>query len=406
MKSDAPPLQAPSTTPSLRARLRRLLKPPRLLALTRAGKFFVLMTLGVGFGAINTGNNLLFLMFGMMLSLILASGILSEAVLRHLTVRRRLPRRFVAGHPAPGRLIVRNQGWWPALSVEACEQNPRGVVGPAADTEVGPRTVPWWKFWRQQTDEHSRPVAAAYLMRVDAGLEERPPAHYELPHRGRYRLPGLQLRTRFPFSLFEKSRPFDAEAIITVFPAPITSGEWLGKLESSWGETARNQRGRGEEYFGLRDYRPGEDQRAIHWKSSARRGEPVVRENEARKRRALQIIFDNRAPDSNLRRWTPIFELGLRHLAGLIQELHAAGYQLSLITAEGQVTPEQGSDLDAFFEHLALLPLASPDAIGPQAPAVDEATETRLVVGFLGGESTATGDELHLSLAELVEASQ
>ena len=50
------------------------------------------MTLLVGFGAINTGNNLLYLLLGMMLALILLSGVLSETTLRKLRVRRRLRR--------------------------------------------------------------------------------------------------------------------------------------------------------------------------------------------------------------------------------------------------------------------------------------------------------------------------
>ena len=61
---------------------RRWIRPPRRLSFTREGKYFVGITLGVGFAAINTGNNLLYLLLGMMLSLIIASGIMSEMSLR------------------------------------------------------------------------------------------------------------------------------------------------------------------------------------------------------------------------------------------------------------------------------------------------------------------------------------
>ena len=53
-------------------------RPPRKLKFTREGKFFVGITLGVGFAAINTGNNLLYLLLGMLLSLIVLSGVMSE----------------------------------------------------------------------------------------------------------------------------------------------------------------------------------------------------------------------------------------------------------------------------------------------------------------------------------------
>jgi hypothetical protein len=62
---------------------------PRRLKLTREGKYFIFITFGVGVAAINTGNNLLYLLLGMLLSLIIVSGVLSELSLRHLTVARR-----------------------------------------------------------------------------------------------------------------------------------------------------------------------------------------------------------------------------------------------------------------------------------------------------------------------------
>ena len=75
----------------------RARKPPRRLKFTREGKFFVGITLGVGFAAINTGNNLLYLLLGMLLALIVVSGLMSELTLRGLTVVRRLPLRAQVG---------------------------------------------------------------------------------------------------------------------------------------------------------------------------------------------------------------------------------------------------------------------------------------------------------------------
>src|SRR3977135_3563862 len=75
------------------------MRPPRRLKFTREGKFFVGITLGVGFAAINTGNNLLYLLLGMLLALIIVSGLMSELSLRDLTVVRRLPLRAQVGRP-------------------------------------------------------------------------------------------------------------------------------------------------------------------------------------------------------------------------------------------------------------------------------------------------------------------
>ena len=82
---------------NLLARVRRWLRPPRRLRPTRAGWSFFAITFGVGFAALNTGNNLLYLVLALMLSFLVLSGVLSESALRGIAVRRRLPRELYAG---------------------------------------------------------------------------------------------------------------------------------------------------------------------------------------------------------------------------------------------------------------------------------------------------------------------
>src|SRR5688500_2918645 len=90
------------------SRLRRRLRPPRRLSFTREGKIIVILAIGVGFAAINTGNNLLYLLLGWLLSFIIASGILSELTLRALTVTRRPPPRVYAGEPFLMEVVIEN----------------------------------------------------------------------------------------------------------------------------------------------------------------------------------------------------------------------------------------------------------------------------------------------------------
>ena len=86
---------------------------------TREGKAFIFVTGGVGLAAINTGNNLLFLIFGFMLSLIVMSGILSEIVLRNVRVSRRLPERAFAGATTLIEVRLKNdKSWAPSYSLE------------------------------------------------------------------------------------------------------------------------------------------------------------------------------------------------------------------------------------------------------------------------------------------------
>jgi len=92
----------------LRARLARLFRRSRRLRSTREGKYFIAITIGVGLAAINTGNNLLFLLLGWMCSVIIASGVLSELSLRGLVVMRVPPPRVFAGRPFLMGISLRN----------------------------------------------------------------------------------------------------------------------------------------------------------------------------------------------------------------------------------------------------------------------------------------------------------
>jgi nicotinamidase-related amidase len=85
----------PGPNPALtRSRLR--FRPPRSLRATRAGWCFIAIIFGVGFAALNTGNNLLYLVLSLMLAFLVLSGLLSETSLRGIRVKRLLPRELIA----------------------------------------------------------------------------------------------------------------------------------------------------------------------------------------------------------------------------------------------------------------------------------------------------------------------
>ena len=75
----------------------RWLRPPRQLRPTRAGWSFFALTFGVGFAALNTGNNLLYLVLSLMLAFLVLSGVLSESALRGIALRRRAAARALRG---------------------------------------------------------------------------------------------------------------------------------------------------------------------------------------------------------------------------------------------------------------------------------------------------------------------
>ena len=75
---------------------------------TKEGWWFLFATLGLGFAAINTGNNLLYLLLSMLLGTIVVSGVLSEQCLRRLRLHRAAPREIFAGTPAAVGCLLHN----------------------------------------------------------------------------------------------------------------------------------------------------------------------------------------------------------------------------------------------------------------------------------------------------------
>ncbi|RIK89934.1 MAG: hypothetical protein DCC71_25750, partial [Proteobacteria bacterium] len=181
--------------PALAARLRRLLEPPRRLRPTRAGWLFFFLVFAVGFAALNTGNNLLYLVLALMLSFLVLSGVLSEAALRGIQVERRLPFEWIAGRPGRVVLEVTNahpRHWSHAIVVEDLGRAP----GAAADAALG----------------------AVFAMRIAPGATEAR-SYRHAPHaRGELRFAGFRVITRFPFGLFAKSLDVRREATVVVYP--------------------------------------------------------------------------------------------------------------------------------------------------------------------------------------------
>src|SRR5690606_30842524 len=92
------------------------------------GIVYCAMLLFMGLAAINTQANLLFGVFGLMIGVLLISGVISRWVLRHLSVRRVLPDYTAVG--APMRItydIDNRKRWWPTLSVTIAELDAPGA---------------------------------------------------------------------------------------------------------------------------------------------------------------------------------------------------------------------------------------------------------------------------------------
>ena len=99
----------PHSSPFIKGRLGGLFILPRTLSFTKEGKKFIAILFLIGIAAINTGNNLLYLIVAMMLSIIVISGILSESTLRGIEVVRVMPGHIFAGRPAMVTWAISNK---------------------------------------------------------------------------------------------------------------------------------------------------------------------------------------------------------------------------------------------------------------------------------------------------------
>ena len=93
-------------------RIFRRRRSRRKFRLTREGRAFLFVTIGVGFAAVNTANNLLYLVLGLLLSLLLVSGVLSDLALWKLRITRKLPARMFAGTRSLIEVAALNDKRW------------------------------------------------------------------------------------------------------------------------------------------------------------------------------------------------------------------------------------------------------------------------------------------------------
>lgn len=324
----------------LRARLRRRPRGPRRRArLTRGGKAFVFLTVGVGIAAVNTGNNLLYLMLGLTLSLLLLSMVLSEIALKGVFVTRRLPSRAFAGTATLVELHVDNvKRWLPSYSLE---------VEDRAEGEPSDRRC--------------------YFLKVPPGGTTQA-AYERIPRkRGDLELSGYRVGTRYPFGLVEKAYLHDGAASLLAFPRLVAVDHALLRGLDEGADHPVGRVGPGTEVAGLRQYQRGDEARAIHWRRTAALGRLVVRERERDAAARITIVLDNARPDAAGEGWDVGFEVAVSEAASLAAAAVARGAAVD-VAVRGARSPVvlPGAPPDPIWAFLARLPPAAAKDAPPQ----------------------------------------
>ena len=233
---------------------------PGVIKITKAGWFYIFLTIFLGVSGINTGNNLIYLIVAAFLSFMALSGLFGKRNLSKIAVRVELPEEIYAGTTAPVRVTLRN----------------------------------------------SRRFLPAFLLRVHVSGNEllfpfvevngEASRYLSLPFsaRGRLQVTNIYLSSVFPFHFFTRYRKIPGVLNAIIFPrvkqcAPPGSFEAARRPR---GEQAADKTGYEADIISLRDYIEGDPLKYIHWKATAKTGRLKTKEMSSLFHRPVVIDFD------------------------------------------------------------------------------------------------------------------
>jgi|SRR5579859_374318 len=237
--------------------------------ISREGWIYFGGLLLVALAALNTGNNLLFLILACLIALILMSGILSSVSLSGVEMRLVLPEHIFAGQSVRAFVELENQKLTlPSFSLRVEAVREKGAA-PSAILE--------------------KPVYFPYLPKQEH-LQQSAPLTFQ--RRGVYRQDAFRIVTRFPFGFLQKSRRLDLKTEAIVYPSVQPTPEYMELLPVLQGALESITKGRGQDLYALRDYVHTDSARLVHWKATARSGSLMVREFTREEDSRVLLVLD------------------------------------------------------------------------------------------------------------------
>jgi uncharacterized protein (DUF58 family) len=337
---------------------------------TKAGVVYVLVTLVIGIAALNTGNNLLYIVVAAMLAAILVSGVVSALVLRSLELDVRLPEHVFAGQSVVGRIALRNpRRFLPSFSIQVVparkekEKQKQAKIRKQWKWERTTFAFPqnrapenqWvrWRDWRVKRVEVSPPApgifeGVVYFPYLPPGADLTADLELRFERRGQYRESSFGVATRFPFAFLTKTRDVALEREILVYPAVEPPDDLFEILPLVRGEWESFVRGRGSDLYRIREYMPEDSARHVDWKATAKSGSLKVREFSREDERKLCIVFDNPAVGLISQ---PAYERAVNLAASLAWHFAAQDAEVSFVLP----SHGRGTDVHEFLARLAVI---------------------------------------------------
>ena len=198
---------------------------------------------------------------------------------------------------------------------------------------------------------------------MHAGEEARAAYRFPTDRRGRYEVGPLRVTVADPFALVERTRfVLGTEEVIVyprvrdVLPPPESGGLDLDREQPQ----VRSRIEPSGEFHTLRDYAPGDDLRHVHWRSTARRGHLMMRQNEARRRTPVLVLLDVR-PGAHDR---PSFERAVEACASIVTAIERSGRPVEVMLSTGRMIGTPGRrHLGTVMDELAVVEPHGPDRI-------------------------------------------
>ena len=275
----------------------------------------------------NTGNNLFYLVLAFLVSALLATWLIGRSNVCRLSIEQSYPPAVYQHESFPVRTVVTNKNrLLPSFMIEA-------DVHPALTAEQPPFvfcTAP-------HGSDHIRSTTIASC-------------------RGIIKAEQITVRSTFPAGLFEHSMTKPLTGEMLVYPAIRRIHATLLELLASEGEVSTSRRGDSRDFYGIREYRPGDDSRLICWKISAKHGRLMLREFERHEHRGVMILLDGYVNERETAYETELFEKAVSFCASLAWHYVHEGYDVGLKTPAKYLPPGCGEQhLHRVMEILALV---------------------------------------------------
>lgn len=328
-----------TVVPRLALRVRRDW-PGLSFSITREGWFCVVSLVVLALAALNTGNNLIFVIFSSALATLVVSEFLSNINLSRLHLQMQLPDVINARQQFLSMINLGNQKRWvSSFSIEVEGQEPgRNSASAASKKKV--------------IFSQGRHAYFSFLAASKRSYQRIP---IRLDCRGQYSQPEIRISSRFPFGFVKKSRLISIGQDLIVLPEVNPPGEFLELLPLLNGALESHYRGSGSDLYSIRDYSPRDNARFLDWKATAKTGRLQLREFTREDDRQCCFVFDNVFADfKESDRFG--FEKAVTLCANAARHFHQMGIEIRLMTPETSTMFSRSHDgLLAILKMLALI---------------------------------------------------